>query len=62
MLAELRAMRGPAPPQPLIDLTGAAWYVDVLSVDEQEVWQQGQEYPEIAAAVIMAVTTFSSGG
>ncbi len=44
----------------LIDLAGATCWVKVLGrVDEQEVYQQGEDNPEIAATVRMAVLTFS---
>ncbi len=44
----------------LIDLAGATCYAKVISrIDEQEVYQQGEDNPEIAATVRMAVLTFS---
>lgn len=61
MLGELRQMTVPdTGPVPLVDLTGAAHLVSVLPpVDEQEVYQQGSEEPEVAATVRLAVLSFS---
>jgi hypothetical protein len=60
MLAELRALAIANTPTTLIDLTGAQSYVSVLPpVTEQEVYQRGDEYPEVAATIQMAVLTFS---
>ena len=64
MLQELRDFASPdaqgLQAHQLVDLTGATQWVKVLgNIDEQEVWQQGEEYPEIAATVRMAVLSYS---
>lgn len=64
-LAELRAMASPKGigknPQTLIDLAGATQQVLVLApIEEQEIYQQGNDYPEIAATVRMAVLEFTT--
>ncbi len=66
MLQELRDFGNPdrqgLQAHQLIDLAGATEWVKVLGpVEEQEVWQQGAEEPEIAATVKMAVLTFTTG-
>lgn len=63
MLAELRAFADGATPRQLVDLAGATHWVAVMQgIGEQEVYQQGDEAPEIAATVRMAVLSFTSGG
>lgn len=60
MLADLRAYAQLSTPVSLIDLSGAASQVAVLApIEEREVYQQGQENPEVAATVKMAVLSFS---
>ena len=60
MLAELRNMATGNNPVQLIDLSGAVNYVCVLPpVEEQDVYQLGQEEPEIAATVKMVVQAFT---
>lgn len=63
MLQELRDLANPnvnVGPHQLIDLAGAtAWAKVMPPIEEQEVWQQGSEYPEIAATVRMAVLNYS---
>lgn len=64
MLQELRDFANPdtngLQAHQLIDLMGAVNYVKVLApVEETETYQQGEENPEIAATVRMAVLEFS---
>lgn len=64
MLQELRDMGNPQKqeriPYQLIDLAGATSYVKVLGrVEESESYQQGEDTPEIAAVLRMAVLSFS---
>lgn len=48
-------------PQTLIDLAGATQQVLVLPpIEEREIYQQGNEYPEVAATVRMAVLSFTT--
>jgi hypothetical protein len=60
MLAELRDMAALDSPVRLVDLAGGNAWVNVLQpVSEQETYQKGDENPEIAATIKLAVTTFS---
>ncbi len=60
MLAELRGYAQSGTPQKLIDLAGATSWVAVMApIDEQEAYQVGDENPEVAAVVKMAVLDFS---
>lgn len=64
MLQELRDFGNPdaqgLQAHQLIDLMGAAHYVKLLGhPQEQEVYQQGEDYPEIAATVKMAILSYS---
>jgi hypothetical protein len=60
MLTELRALAQSNSPTTLLDLTGAASYVNVIApIEEQEAYQQGSEEPELMATVKMSVLTFS---
>jgi hypothetical protein len=65
MLRELRDLGNPdLTPQAvqLIDLAGATQYVKVLGrIEEQEVYQQGMDEPEIAATLRIAVLAYSGG-
>lgn len=62
MLEELRDMARGRSPQKLIDLAGAtSWVVVVPPVEEQEVYQKGDENPELAARIQMAVLDFTLG-
>jgi hypothetical protein len=65
MLKELRDLgNADITPQAvqLVDLAGATQYVKVMArVDEQEVYQQGDEEPEIAATVKLAVMSYTGG-
>lgn len=59
MISELRALVG-GPPVSLIDLTGAQNWVTVQrNIGEEEIYQEGDDTPEVAAAIKMAVHTFS---
>lgn len=62
MLKELRQFASPSwGPIELIDLAGATQLVKVLPpIDESEVYQEGQENPEVSAGVRMAVLSFSA--
>jgi hypothetical protein len=61
MLAELRALAVSPTPTQLVDLSGATWRVAVIPpVEEQELMVQGQEFPEVAASIKMAVLSFSA--
>lgn len=64
MLDELRSLGDPdrlgSQAHQLIDLSGATCWVKVAGrVQEQEVYQQGEDEPELAATVQMAVLKFS---
>jgi hypothetical protein len=65
MLRELRDLGNPdKTPQAvqMVDLAGATAWVKVLArVDEQETYQRGDEEPEIAASVKLAVLSFTGG-
>ena len=59
-LAELRSMAGDVP-QMLTDLTGAQQWVTVQrNVEEQENYQEGEDYPEVAATIRLSVLSFST--
>lgn len=56
MIGELREMAKGEDPRILIDLAGAAsWVVVIPPVTEAEVYQDGEDNPELAATVMMAV-------
>jgi hypothetical protein len=60
-LAELRGLAGTAPVL-LTDLTGATnWVTIQRDIEENETYQEGSDYPEIAATVKMAVLSFTGG-
>lgn len=60
MLAELRALGQQASPVQLVDLAGATSWVNVLGdPEEAEVYQKGEDDPEIAATVRLAVLEYS---
>ena len=59
-LSELRTLAVSASPVQLVDLAGAtSWVIVQAPVEETEVYQQGEEEPEIAATVQMSILTFS---
>lgn len=61
MMAELRQMAQSDQPARLMDLTGAGFWVAVRNpIAEQEVYQGGENNPEIAATVKMAVMDFTT--
>jgi hypothetical protein len=60
MIQELRDMANSSTPQHLQDLTGAGQYVLVqVPITEVEIYQKGEENPELAAEVKMTVLDFS---
>lgn len=60
ILQDLRDLAKTPTPALLIDLTGAESYVAVQQpIDEKAIWQEGQENPEIVAAVKLTVMDFS---
>jgi hypothetical protein len=60
-LAELRALSRQTSPVLLTDLAGAQNIVEVLApVEEQEVYQAGDQNPTVAATIKMAVMTFTA--
>lgn len=60
-LQELRNLSNSDNPAKLLDLTGAATWVGVLpNIEEEEVQQEGIEYPELLATVKMAVLDFTN--
>lgn len=59
-IAELRALSRQAQAVTLVDLAGAANNVVVLApVEEQEVYQEGDQNPTLAATIKLAVLTFT---
>lgn len=60
-IRELRALAASTPPAVLTDVLGDEAWVSVLPpIEEQEFYQEGNDNPEIAATVRMAILTFTS--